>query len=64
MSVLALETAVLLLLLVASLSAFIFRPLKLPYTVGLVAVGFGLGHLDRLGIPSTSQRRQGPIWND
>jgi len=53
-SILGLETAVLLLLLVACLSAFIFRPLKLPYTVGLVAVGFGLGHLERLGVPSAA----------
>lgn len=56
MSILGLETVVLLLLLVACLSAFIFRPLKLPYTVGLVAVGFALGHLERLGVPSAALR--------
>jgi CPA1 family monovalent cation:H+ antiporter len=49
---LVLETAILLLLLVACLSAFIFRPLKLPYTVGLVVVGFGIGHLEGFGIPA------------
>ena len=52
MSFLAVETSILLLLLVACLSAFIFRPLKLPYTVGLVVVGFGIGQLEGAGLPA------------
>ena len=51
MNVLALESTILLLLLVACLSVFIFRPLKLPYTVGLVIVGFGIGQIERFAIP-------------
>ncbi|MEJ2671793.1 MAG: cation:proton antiporter [Deltaproteobacteria bacterium] len=40
------EAAILLLLLIASLGAVFFKRLKLPFTVGLVMVGLGLGLLE------------------
>jgi CPA1 family monovalent cation:H+ antiporter len=40
------EAAILLLLLIASLGAVLFKRLKLPFTVGLVMVGVALGFLE------------------
>ncbi len=48
------EAAILLLVLIASLGALFFRRLKLPVTVGLVMVGFGLGLLEPWLMPFQS----------
>ncbi len=45
------EAAILLLLLIASLGAVFFKRLKLPFTVGLVMAGFGLGLLEPWMMP-------------
>jgi CPA1 family monovalent cation:H+ antiporter len=48
------EAAILLLLLIASLGAVFFKRLKLPFTVGLVMVGLGLGLLEPWLMPFQS----------
>ena len=45
------EAAILLLLLIASLGAVFFKRLKLPFTVGLLMVGFVLGLLEPWVMP-------------
>jgi CPA1 family monovalent cation:H+ antiporter len=45
------EAAILLLLLIASLGAVFFKRLKVPFTVGLVLVGLGLGLLEPWTMP-------------
>ena len=45
-SLVKIEAAILLLLLIASLGSVFFKHLKLPFTVGLVIVGLGLGLLE------------------
>jgi monovalent cation:H+ antiporter, CPA1 family len=48
------QTEILLLLLVACLSALAFKRLHFPYTAGLVIVGLGVGLLERIGLPIAS----------
>jgi CPA1 family monovalent cation:H+ antiporter len=48
------EAAILLLLLIASLGAVFFKRLKLPFTVGLIMVGLGLGLLEPWLMPFQS----------
>jgi CPA1 family monovalent cation:H+ antiporter len=53
-SLVKIEAAILLLLLIASLGALFFKRLKLPFTVGLVMVGLGLGLLEPWLMPFQS----------
>jgi CPA1 family monovalent cation:H+ antiporter len=53
-SLVKIQADILLLLLIASLGAVFFKRLKLPFTVGLVIVGLGLGLLEPWLMPFQS----------